>query len=238
MTLPLRLLPTALLLAAPLFALNVGGVLSAPTVWGPSDNPIIVSSHIEVPETLSLTLKPGTIVRFDGYYHLLVKGILDAQGNADNEIEFTSNMEKPAAEDWEGLIFYGEKSQGTLSHCRIRFAFKNFFWKTSPTIQACYFSANNYALYLSYSKSAKLLGNQIVKNSFGVYCDFSSPIIQKNKISGNVYGIYCVLSSAPVVGENEIVSNTQKDIYADESMGKNQTENVNNHVWELMKGLF
>lgn len=76
------------------------------------------------------------------------------------------------------------------------------------------------------------------KNQFGVYCDFSSPLIQKNKITNNNYGIYCILSSAPIVGENTINSNTEKDIYLDESMGKNKSENINNHVWDLMKGLF
>lgn len=220
------------------FCLNVNGVITQPTVWSPSDNPIIISGHVEVADSASLRINPGTIIRFDGYFHILVKGSLEADGKPANEIEFTSNRETPAPEDWEGLIFYGEKSRGYLNHCRIRFAFKNFVWKSSPVVQNCFFSANNYALYCAYSKAIKILSNQIVKNKFGIYSDFSSPVIQKNKISGNAYGLYCVLSSSPVVGENEIASNTEKDIYTDESMGKNQTENINNQVWDLMKGLF
>jgi len=220
------------------FALNVSGTLQKNTIWTPSDNPIIVSGHIEIPESLSLSITSGTIIKFDGFFHLLVKGTLTAQGTSGNEIEFSSTRENPAPEDWEGIIFYGEKSKGLLEHCKIRYAFKNLFWKASPVIQSCSFSSNKYAIYCAYSKSAKILENQIQKNSFGVYCDFSSPLIQKNKITANSYGIYCILSSSPVVGDNEIVSNREKDIYMDESMGKNQTDNINNHVWDLMKGLF
>jgi parallel beta-helix repeat protein len=235
---PLLLLSLLCLAATSLYPLNVSGVISKPASWGPSDNPVVVTGHVEIPESSSLKINAGTVVRFDGYFHILVKGALEAEGKADNEIEFTSNKEKPATEDWEGLIFFGEKSRGYLTHCRIRYAFKNFLWKSSPVIQGCYFSANNYAIYCSYAKATKILENQIVKNTFGIYCDFSSPVIQKNKIMNNSYGIYCVLSSSPVVGENEIASNTEKDIFTDESMGKNQTENINNQVWDLMKGLF
>lgn len=227
-----------LVLAAACAALNVHGVLPGNTAWKPSDNPVIVTANIEIPESTTLSIAAGTIVRFDGYFHILVKGVLEAQGSEKAPVEFTSNRESPAPEDWDGIIFYGEKSSGFLNRCKVRFAFKNFLWKASPVIQSCQFQMNKYAIYCSYSKAAKILDNDIQKNTFGVYCDFSSPIIQKNKITGNTYGIYCILSSAPVVGENEIVANSEKDIFMDEAMGKNQSDNINNHVWDLMKGLF
>jgi parallel beta-helix repeat protein len=227
-----------LLFALPVFSLTVSGIIGKPTSWSPEDNPVIISGNIEIPDTSSLKINAGTVVRFEGYFHVLVRGAFEAEGKFGSEIEFTSNKETPAPGDWEGIIFYGEKSRGYLTHCRVRYAYKNFFWKSSPVIQNCYFSSNNYAIYCSYSKAAKILENQILKNTFGIYCDYSSPIIQKNKITGNDYGIYCVLSSSPVVGDNEILSNTEKDIYTDESMGKNEMEQINNHVWDLMKGLF
>jgi parallel beta-helix repeat protein len=220
------------------FGLNVKGTLKKNTTWKASQNPIIISGHIEIPESVTLTIEPGSIIKFDGYYRFLVKGTLEASGAPNYPVEFVSNKEKPAAEDWEGIIFYGEKSGGFLSHCRVKHAFKNMLWKSAPTIQNCIFSQNNYSLYCSFSKTAKILENQFIHSSIGIYCDYSSPIIQKNRIMNNEYGIYCVLSSAPIVGENEIVSNREKNIHMDDSMGKNEGENVNNHVWELMKGLF
>ena len=217
---------------------SVSGAIEQNTVWTADKNPIIVSGNIEVPESLSLKIEAGVVVKFDGYFHILVRGALTVTGTQDNQVLFTSNKEKPATDDWNGLIFYGEKCNSTLSYCTIKYAFKNLAWKSSPVIQNCTFTSNNYALYCSFSNSAKILSNIMEKNQFGVYCDFSSPLIQKNKITNNNYGIYCILSSAPIVGENTINSNTEKDIYLDESMGKNKSENINNHVWDLMKGLF
>ncbi|MFH0922351.1 MAG: right-handed parallel beta-helix repeat-containing protein [Fibrobacterota bacterium] len=234
-----RLFIALLLLACVALALNVkGGRLAQNTTWTPADNPVILTGNVEVPDSLTLRIEAGTLVKFDGYFHILVHGTFQALGEAGREIEFSSNRENPGTDSWEGLIFYGEASKGTLVYCRVRHAFRNFLWKSSPLIQHCTFTGNNYALYCSYSKTAKILDNVFTKNNFGIYCDFSSPIIQKNKITGNGYGLYCILSSAPVVGENEITANTDKDIYMDESMGKNQSENINNHVWDLMKGLF
>lgn len=232
-----RLLP-ALLWASVAFALNIKGVQAKNAVWKPADNPIVITGHVEVPETVTLRIDPGAVVKFDGYFRILVRGRLEANGAAGNQVEFTSNKANPAVDDWEGIIFYGEKSKGYLTFCKIRYCFKNMIWKASPIIQNCSFSQNNYAVYCSFSKAVKILDNQIINNNFGVYCDYSSPIIQKNKIMNNGYGIYCILSSAPVVGENEIASNREKNIYIDESMGKNDVQNINNHVWDLMKGLF
>ncbi len=219
-------------------AISISGTLEKNTTWSSADNPIIITGNIEIPDSVALKIKKGTIIRFDGYYRLLVRGSLEADGEAGSEVEFSSNKEKPSASDWEGIIFYGEKSGGYLKYCKIRHAYRNFVWKSSPFIQSCTFIMNNYAIYCSYSKSAKIIDNSFTKNNFAIYCDYSSPVIQKNTITDNSYGIYCVLSSAPIVGENRIAANTEKDIYMDDSLGKNGAENVNNHVWDLMKGLF
>ncbi|OGS36510.1 MAG: hypothetical protein A2293_14310 [Elusimicrobia bacterium RIFOXYB2_FULL_49_7] len=219
-------------------AMNVSGTLSNSTVWGPENNPITVSGHIEIPDSVTLKIKAGSVIKVDGYYRILVRGRLEASGSPDKPIEFCSNKETPNPEDWEGIVFYGEGSGGFLSYCRMRHAYKNLIWKCAPSVQNCTFSNNNYALYFSFSKTAKLFDNQIENNNFGIYLDYSSPIIQKNKIMNNNYGLYCVLSSAPIVGENEIVSNREKNIYMDSSMGKNESESINNHVYDLMKGLF
>jgi parallel beta-helix repeat protein len=216
----------------------VNGTVSKNTTWTQTDNPVTITGNVEVPDSVVLKIEPGTIIRFDGYYRLLIRGSLEANGEPGKEISFTSNKDKPSQGDWEGIIFYGEKSGGFLKNCRIHYAFKNFIWKSSPFIQSCTFTMNNYALYCSYSKSAKIIENSITKNNFGIYCDYSSPLIQKNTITDNSYGIYCVLSSAPIVGDNSIAANSEKDIYMDDSLGKNEAENVNNHVWDLMKGLF
>jgi len=217
---------------------DVKGLLAQNTVWETAASPVIVLGNIEIPDNVSLKIQPGVVVKFDGYYRILVRGSLEASGEAKRPVEFVSNREAPDRDDWEGIVFYGEKSGGFLSYCTVKHAFKNMIWKSSPTIQNCQFIRNNYALYLSYSRTAKIFENQISGNAFGIYIDYSSPIIQKNRIIDNDYGLYCILSASPVVGENEIVSNREKNIFMDGSMGKNTSATINNHVYDLMKGLF
>ncbi|MBL8027324.1 MAG: right-handed parallel beta-helix repeat-containing protein [Fibrobacteres bacterium] len=234
----LTIILSLLLLQSVNAAKTVSGSITKSTSWTSADNPITITGNVDIPDSIVLKIEPGTVIRFDGYFRLLVRGSLEANGEAGKEIEFTSNKETPAVGDWEGIIFYGEKSGGFLKNCKIKHAFKNFIWKSAPFIQSCQFAMNNYALYCSYSKASKIIDNKITKNNFGIYCDYSSPLIQRNSITDNSYGIYCVLSSAPIVGDNNIAANSEKDIYMDDSLGKNEAENVNNHVWDLMKGLF
>lgn len=237
----MRLILTITLLtifALSVFPTTVGGVLKKSMVWDSKMNPIVVTSDVIVPDSFSLDIKAGCDIRFDGYFMIMVKGRLLANGTQEKPIVFTSNSSEPASSDWNGIIFSGAKSGGALNFCKIRYAFKNLVWKTNATISECVFSDNNYALYFSFSKSSKVLKNKFFKNNYGIYCDYSSPEILGNKIVENQYGVYCILSSSPIIGQNDITANIEKDIHLDEAMGANDNENINNHVWDLMKGLF
>ncbi len=227
-----------ILFSAIAFATSVGGVLKKNMVWDLKMNPIVITSDVIVPESLTLDIKAGCDIRFDGYFMVMIKGRLLANGTKEQPIIFTSNSSEPAQSDWNGIIFSGTKSGGALNFCKIRYSFKNLVWKTDITISNCIFADNNYALYYSFSKSSKVLTSKFFKNNYAIYCDFSSPEIRQNRIVENQYGVYCILSSSPIIGQNDITANIEKDIHLDEAMGKNDKENINNHVWDLMKGLF
>ena len=76
---------------------QVSGTLTENTTWE-SGRHYIVTSDVEVPEAVTLTIEPGAVIRFstdpsgDGFYKLKVRGTLIAVGDSLNWINFTSNV--------------------------------------------------------------------------------------------------------------------------------------------------
>jgi hypothetical protein len=60
-------------------------------LWTSNESPYIVSGDIEIPYDSTLSIEPGVIVEFQGYYELNVKGALSAIGSKTDSIVFTIN---------------------------------------------------------------------------------------------------------------------------------------------------
>ena len=205
-------------------------------VWSPENNPYIIGGDIFVPEGAVFTIKPGTLIKFDGYFQILVKGTLIAKGTLKDKIVFTSNLEEPKAGDWSGIVYHGEQSKGSLVNCKISYAYKNLCYKSSPEINNNHYINNSNAIHCSYVKYIEISDNRIENNIYGIYCDFSSPTINNNIIINNEYGIYSIFSSTPTIGKNRVENNKEKDIHTDKSMEKMSVED--DRAMKLIKGLF
>ncbi|MFX1303633.1 MAG: right-handed parallel beta-helix repeat-containing protein [Promethearchaeota archaeon] len=77
---------------------------------------ILVTRSITVSKGATLTILPGTVVKFKHYrgykvpdarLSLFVAGTLKAQGAADQQIWFTSDAEPPINGDWDGIYMNG-----------------------------------------------------------------------------------------------------------------------------------
>jgi parallel beta-helix repeat protein len=85
---------------------EVSGFISSNTTWSPATcNPYIVTGNIIVQNGVTLTILPGTTIKFDSLKALDVQGILIAQGTFTNRITFTSNQPNPAKGDWGYIGF-------------------------------------------------------------------------------------------------------------------------------------
>ena len=79
---------------------QVSGTLTENTTWE-SGRHYIVTSDVEVPEAVTLTIEPGAVIRFstdpsgDGFYKLKTRGTLIAGGDSLNWITFTPLDSKP-----------------------------------------------------------------------------------------------------------------------------------------------
>jgi len=217
---------------------DVSGRLTGDVTWVAKESPVHVTGNVTVSPGASLKIQPGVTVILDGYFHIEVQGVLEASGSETKSIVFTIEQKPPKKRLWKGLICTGEQSRVVLSYCTVEFAFKNICWKSTPLIRFCTFRNNTYGFYCSNTKSAMILKSTFTDNTYGIYCDFSSPTIQGNTVTNNGYGIYCIFSSAPLVGQNILRNNTSKDIFLDDSMGKNEITARNQYVWSLVRGFF
>lgn len=82
----------------------VSGTVTSP-VWTLDFSPYIVSGTLEVSTGAKLTIEPGVAVRFQKDAKILVKGELQAVGEPDNKITFTSDESSPTRGYWGGIEF-------------------------------------------------------------------------------------------------------------------------------------
>jgi len=113
---------------------TTSGRLTQDETW--SGN-LLLTGDVEIPPRITLTVQPGTTVRFtaqsddqhgpDEYapldpttypatmIHVLVRGALDARGTALEPITFTSSSETPGELDWQSIMIE-DAGTATLEH--------------------------------------------------------------------------------------------------------------------------
>jgi len=91
--------------------IEVSGEIQNDTVW--NADTVKVTGDISINPLVTLTIKPGVVVQFQGPYEISVKGTLDAIGNSDSIILFTvkdttgfSNHESDSGY-WRGILYNG-----------------------------------------------------------------------------------------------------------------------------------
>jgi iron complex outermembrane receptor protein len=103
--------------------------------WTLAASPYIVTGNVVIPEGKTLTIEPGVVVKFAGYYSLKVNGALRALGSPTNRIVLTSaadsdyddfglTITNPAtSNDWSGIEFTDSSNdlQSRLENCVIKY---------------------------------------------------------------------------------------------------------------------
>ncbi len=129
-----------------LSSIEVGGHLTEDTIWGPENNPYLVTAGIYVDVGVTLTILPGTIVKLnaalfdaagdDDFYFsggeepvakfIRVDGRIIAEGTEQDSIIFT-RLQDEQYFHW-GTVYLPENAQpGRFSHCLFEFsAFTGF----------------------------------------------------------------------------------------------------------------
>jgi hypothetical protein len=72
---------------------QVGGIITSDTIWTAANSPYTITSLIQIPENVNLTIEPGvTVTAQSGIGTMfLINGVIQAHGNATNKIIFDGN---------------------------------------------------------------------------------------------------------------------------------------------------
>lgn len=86
-----------------------------------------ILTYYTVPVGKTLNIDPGLTIKTNYVDSKLdVRGNLNINGTTDKKVLFTSSQETPAANDWQGLMFY-PGSVGNISGLDMRYAGRHFF---------------------------------------------------------------------------------------------------------------
>ncbi len=133
---------------------EISGIISTNTTWTAANSPYIITGNILIENEVTLIIKSGIEVKFDGYYYLNVEGSLIATGNENNLIIFTSNKITSNSNDWQ-YIRFGENSNVSRS-----------------VIEYCIIEYSQFGIYC-YGSSPSLSNNVITNNGYGIRCQES-----------------------------------------------------------------
>ncbi len=179
----------------------------------------LVNSQLTVSLGTTLTIQPGTILKFSTYGELVVNGTLLAEGTTANPIVFTSihddsyggdtdgnGVSNGIAGDWGSLTFDGVGSANSrLSNSVVRYSGKSRYHSNS--------------IHIITGANVSIRSNTITdSSSAGIYIERAVPLIEGNTISNNaLQGIHAYQSSGLVINGNTINNNLDDGILLNSS---------------------
>ena len=167
------------------FDTKVSDSIMVDTIWDFSHSPYIVTGDITIENGVTLTIQPNVEVRVEGFYGIIVRGVLIVDGAANNPqpiadnrqltanpIIFTSNLPYPELSAWKGIKFGNTNDDKSILRCAV--------------IEYAEIGIN------CFSSSPKISDCIIRNNETGIYCQDVLSSINHNLIHDNVDGIVTV----------------------------------------------
>ncbi|RJP25199.1 MAG: right-handed parallel beta-helix repeat-containing protein [Deltaproteobacteria bacterium] len=182
-----------------------------------------IRGSVVVPRGVTLTIAPGTVVRFEkidvdgdgiGDSELYVEGNLLAEGTPGSPIRFTSAERNPSPRDWK-YLFVNLSRRTVLSRCVSEYAFSGIqihFSRATVTRSVFRRCVDGFRFSTAEGVFSR---NRMTENVYGVRYEErnSTAILSRNDITGNKVGIFCVMESTGKVAirENRIHGNADYD---------------------------
>ncbi len=176
---------------------------------------IFITDSLEVLEGVTLTILPGTIVKFkhnrdykkQGKTSLFVEGTLKAIGSPEKQIFFTSDANEPQNGDWGMIRLFG-KTGSQISYVVIEFGQQGVnLWKSDAKINHSIIRWNNWEGLYAESYSTPLIEfNMVYQNGYnGIALEqFNDAVIRNNLFEkSGTHGIHVDATKALV--ENNIL---------------------------------
>lgn len=197
------------------------GLLGQNETW--SGN-ILITDYLEVPQGVTLTIKPGTRVMFKHYRHgytepqgriqLVVRGTMKAVGTPENRIWFTSDAGDTINGDWSMIRFIDSGSDDIIKYAIVEFGQQGInIWNSSPTIANTIVRWNNWeGIYLESYSSPIIENCMIYQNGYnGIAMEQfnENVVVRYNLIDRNGQAGIHHMASSSTIEHNVITRNAQ-----------------------------
>jgi hypothetical protein len=157
------------------YNITTNGTLIKDEVWSnpPGNSSIILTGNVTVPSGITLTIKPGAVVKIGTGFQILINGKVDANGAI-----FQSN----SSSDWYGLIINGNV-KSYLTNCKFQgcnygvIVGGSYYW--NPEIRQCDIQASIAGIWI------KDQGKPYITDSY-IKSNGTSVILSTNNASGNI----------------------------------------------------
>jgi uncharacterized repeat protein (TIGR01451 family) len=200
---------------------TVCGTISQTTTWTREASPYIVTCNVTVSAGVTLTIQPGTQVRFNSGSELSVYGSLVSMGTPSQNIHFTANTTTPIPGFWDGiwirntghatfdytLISYGGYVGASID-ANIRVDSGGTFLLTNSILT----HSDYYGVYINGAETPIITDNTITDNdSDAIYLNDdndstpAAPVIRDNILNNSRYPIRL---SATLTGQRTITGNS------------------------------
>ncbi|MCK5547482.1 MAG: right-handed parallel beta-helix repeat-containing protein, partial [Thermoplasmata archaeon] len=183
--------------------------------WTAAGSPYIVIANLAVPLGETLTIEPGALVKFDGYYSMYIDGNLSAIGTETNRINITSNESTPAPGDWK-KIQINSTGRAEIKFSDIGYGDYSILLDSSSDniiMHNNFSNSDQSGIYLKSSLNNIITDNNLYSNGSGwgngilIMTSSEYNVIANNTISYNDYGIYISSSSFNSIYHNNIIGN-------------------------------
>src|SRR3989442_326267 len=180
------------------------GVYRTAVTWGVADTFYIGKGAVTIRAPWTLTIVPGTTVKFDPGVHLFVDGQLKADGTSAKPITFAANTS--SLTPWGGIQF-NASSSGSVSWS----TFDRVDRAISATDSSPDIISNKViqagAGFVFLRSSSYISSNTIVRaTNVGVYANASSVQISGNAINNTAVGIQIEQPGFPTISGNRITN--------------------------------
>jgi hypothetical protein len=231
------------------------GSIAADSTFTGGDLPYVIEGAVAVATGVTLTVQPGTIVKFyvDSLTHssLVVDGTLRAEGNSASSIYFTSFKDDSVGGDTNGdgasssatsgdwdVIQIGSAGTSTVSYAVARYGGRltGIFYNTGGTLNlsnAEVATSNQYGIYMT-GGSVNVATSAIHNNTRGITVNGGTLTIGSSDIYNNSdTGIYHNLGTGSVE-ENAIHGNTNYGLFNNTG----SVDSVPDNYWGCFAGVY
>lgn len=186
-----------------------GGVITQDQVWTPGfqSEPYVIGSGLTLASGATLTLQPGTIVRFGPGSSLNVDGVLTVLKDATATVLFTSDNETAAVGDWAGIHIRAGSQGSRIDGAIIEYA------ASGVSVDASQAELRNCTIR-NFGPNRSNYGIGFINGASGIVEDC---VIDNSAVAyNNANGIYLASSSQPEIRGN-FVTNTNYGIFVEEA---------------------